>query len=166
MPVAVAGKSGRGAQIDLAAALPWVINHREAPPGSQRERLAKAQAEKVEMENELRRGRMILADQVEETIFELAAYLAREHEAMPGRLANELAGISEPAIIRARLLAELRAIRDGIATHSARTSDACGHLAEEFEDQPPAAGEDGERLGGSDSSSANGERGAGEVAQQ
>jgi phage terminase Nu1 subunit (DNA packaging protein) len=118
------------------------------PQGSQRERLAKAQAEKVEMENEQRRGRTIDAAQVEETLLGLAAYLAREHDALPGRVANELAGITEPAVIRSRLLEECRAIRDGIADFSTRTADALEDLAEECDSESPAAESDSEPMGG------------------
>jgi phage terminase Nu1 subunit (DNA packaging protein) len=148
MPCVRSGRSGREVEIDPAKALPWVIAHREAPPGSQRERLAKAQAEKVEMENEQRRGRTIDAGQVEETMLGLAAYLAREHDALPGRVANELAGINEPAVIRSRLLEECRAIREGLAQFSSRTADALSDLAEECDDLPAAAESDGEPMGG------------------
>jgi len=165
MPATRSGKSGREVQIDLAAALPWVISHREAPPGSQRERLAKAQAEKVEMENEMRRGRSIDAGQVEETLFGVAAYLAREHDALPGRVASELAGINEPAIIRAKLLAELRGIREGLAQYSFRAADALSDLAEECGDSSAAAVENGKSVGGSVENPSPGKRGAGKVAK-
>lgn len=149
MPADRSGRAGREVRIDPAKALPWVIAHRESPPGSQRERLAKAQAEKVEMENEQRRGKTIDAAQVEETMLGLAAYLAREHDALPGRVANELAGINEPAVIRSRLLEECRAIRDGLAQHSIRTADALEDLAHECDDPSAASTEDGEPVGGS-----------------
>lgn len=149
MPCVRSGRAGKEVQIDIEKAMPWVIAHREAPPGSQRERLAKAQAEKVEMENEQRRGRTIDAGQVEETMLGLAAYLAREHDALPGRVANELAGINEPALIRSRLLEECRAIREGLAQHSVRTADALNDLAEECDDPAAAAESDGEPVGGS-----------------
>lgn len=158
MPVDRSRKSGREMQIDPLVALPWVVAQRGATPGSQRERLSNAQAEKVEMENARRRGQLIEASQVQETIFGLAAYLAREHDALPGRVANELASIHEPAVIRSRLLVELRSIRDGIAEHSARTADACEHLADECEHQPPATESDRERVGGSDEGPAAGKR--------
>lgn len=147
MPCVRSGRAGREVQIDIEQAFPWAIAHREAPPGSQRERLAKAQAEKVEMENEQRRGRTIDAAQVEETMLGLAAYLAREHDALPGRVANELAGINEPAVIRSRLLEECRAIREGLAQHFSRTADALDDLADELDRGRAAAESDSESVG-------------------
>lgn len=149
MPCVRSGRAGREVQIDIEQAFPWVVSHRDAPPGSQRERLAKAQADKVEMENEQRRGRTIDAGQVEDTMLGVAAYLAREHDALPGRVANELAGINEPALIRSRLLEECRAIREGLAQHFGRTADALDDLAEELDGGQAAAESDGEPVGGS-----------------
>lgn len=165
MPADRSGKSGREVRIEPEKALPWVINHRDAPPGSQRERLAKAQAEKVEMENEQRRGKLIDAGQVEETLLGLASYLAREHDALPGRVANELAGINEPAVIRSRLLEECRAIREGLAQHSIRTADALEALADEIDCSQAAAESDGEPMGGPVESPAPRKRGARKVAK-
>lgn len=136
---AKAGRQGREAQIDAEKAIPWVVLHREAPPGSQRERLAKEQADKVAIENAAKRGELMHADQVAEVFTSLAADLAARHDAVPGRVASEFAGITEPAIIRSRLLDELRIVRAAVA-------DALGRL----EDAPP---DDSDDAGDPDSAS-------------
>lgn len=84
-------------------------------PGSQRERLAKEQADKIALENARRRGELILVEHVEELFTTLAAELAARHDAVPGRVANEFAGISDAAVIRQRLLDEMREVRSAVA---------------------------------------------------
>jgi phage terminase Nu1 subunit (DNA packaging protein) len=165
MPSENGGRNGRGVQIDPAAAIPWVINHRE-PAGSQRERLAKEQADKVAMENETRRGRLIDIAIVEEVLMVKAAYLAQAHDAVSGRLAHELAGITDPGLIRTRLLAEMREIRAGVAEHTLRTADAIDRIAQDVEHRDAAAEPDGEPVGGSDAAPAGRKRRARKVAKQ
>lgn len=118
--------------------------------GSQRERLARAQAERVEMDNSARRGQLIHADLVEETLMGQAAYLAQAHDAVAGRLAHELAGITDPGFIRAKLLAEMREIREGLSQYGLRTADALEQVAQELERDEAASEPDGEPVGGSD----------------
>lgn len=116
---------GHPSTIDIKKALPWVISRRE-PPGSERERLAKEQADKVALENSVKRGELIYADQVADALSRLAADLAARHDALPGRVAGELAGLSDPAAIRARLLDETRAIRTAFADATDQLADALG----------------------------------------
>lgn len=165
MPAKRTRRPGSEVQIDPAAAIPWVINHRE-PPGSQRERLASEQADKVAMENEARRGRLIDVALIEETLMGLAAHLAQAHDAVSGRLAHELAGITDPGLIRTKLLAEMREIRDGAAQFSLRTADALDRLAQDGERSEAAAESDGEPVGGSDEAPAGRKRRARKVAKQ
>lgn len=144
---AKAGRQGREAEIDAEKAIPWVILHRETPPGSQRERLAKEQADKIALENAAKRGELLFSAHVAEVLSALSADLAARHDAVPGRVAGELAGITEPAVIRSRLLDELRSVRAAFA-------DAAGKLAqpevdpEDVSGDPDAAAaEDSERVG-------------------
>lgn len=111
----------------------YVRRHRaqdgELDPAQERARRDREMADKLAMENERRRGLLIDAAAVEATLLGMAAHLAREHDALPGRLASELAGISDPAVIRARLLAECRSIREGLAQFSVETADALERAA-------------------------------------
>lgn len=94
------------------------LAHRQGyAPGSERERLARAQAEKFELENARRRGELTLVALISELLKSMAADIAGRLDGLAGRLANELAGISDAAVIRERLLTECRAIRSGFADH-------------------------------------------------
>lgn len=138
---------------------------RDYEPGSQRDRLAKAQAIKVELANAQRRGELIFADQVAEALSTLAADLSARHDALPGRLANELAGLTDPAVIRSRLLDELRAVRGAFADASAKLADTLGSGTDDGDDQPPAEEEVSEPVGGRKPRAAARKRGARPVAQ-
>lgn len=144
-------KAGRNRLVADEDLIPFLAK-REAS-GSQRERLARAQAERVEMDNSARRGQLIHADLVEETLMGQAAYLAQAHDAVAGRLAHDLAGITDPGLIRTRLLAEMREIRAGVAQHSLRTADALDRIAQDVEHREAAAEPDGESVGGPDKAS-------------
>ena len=136
-------------EIDTAAAIQWEIARiREgAKPGSQRERLAMEQADKFALENARRRGELILASQVADVLSTLGADLAQRHDGLPGRLANELAGISDPAQIRERLLDELRSIRGAFSDAVDKLADALGSSADVGADQPASAETDAKRVG-------------------
>lgn len=125
MPAQRTGRQRQVVRIHLAKALPWVVAHRETK-GGERERLAKEQADKFAIENARKRGEIIYADQVAETLAKLGAELAARHDAVPGRVAGELAGLTDPATIRQRLLDELRAVRGAFADAIAELADAFG----------------------------------------
>jgi phage terminase Nu1 subunit (DNA packaging protein) len=77
----------------------------------ERKRLIKAQADKTESEHQKLRGELIPFTLVEETLNEVAVLFASSVDALPGRLANELAGLSDPALIKTRLFEECRRLR-------------------------------------------------------
>ena len=83
---------------------------RETQRGTEHARLARAQAMKVEMDNFRRMGELQSTAQVEETTQGLVVMMKTGHAAIPGRIANELAAITEPPVIYQRLQEELRAI--------------------------------------------------------
>lgn len=139
---------GRGnpVEVDIAVALPWVMSRRE-PQGSQRERLAKEQADKIALENAVKRGELIHTSHVADVMSSLGADLAARHDAGPGRLAGELAGLSDPAVIRQRLLDEFRGIRGAFSDAIAKLADAIGTPADDGGDSEPAPEADGKRVG-------------------
>lgn len=143
-------KRGRGrghrVQIDPPRAIPWVISRRE-PAGSQRERLAKEQADKVALENAAKRGETILAGQVADVLSTLAADLAARHDAVPGRVAGEFSGINDPAVIRQRLLDELRVVRGAFAIAIDKFADALGTAEDDGGDREAAPKAKRKRVG-------------------
>lgn len=146
MPAVRTGRQRQTVQISLEAALPWVVAHRENK-GSERERLAAEQADKVALENARRRGELIHADQVAEVLASLGAELAARHDAVPGRVAGELAGLTDPALIRTRLRDELRAVRGAVADAAAKLADALGSSEDDGADREAASEPDAEPVG-------------------
>lgn len=103
----------------------------------ERKRLIKAQAERAEQENQKQRGELIALYQVTHLLNELTVLYAASIEALPGRLAQELVGLHDPADIKQRLFIACRDIRSGVAnqlrgwaktievTQDASESDRC-----------------------------------------
>lgn len=139
-------KSGRHRLIRLVDLIKFLAA-REYQPGSQRERLAKEQADKIAIDNAAKRGQYIHSGQVAEVMSAMAADLARRHDAVPGRVANEFAGTNEPAVIRARLLDELRTVRAAVAAAVDKLADALGAIENGGGDPSPAAEKDGKPVG-------------------
>lgn len=83
----------------------------------ERKRLIKAQADKTESENKKLRQELVAFSLVQDVLNEVAVLYGSSMDALPGRLANELAGISDPAEIRAKLFDECRNVRVLTATH-------------------------------------------------
>jgi phage terminase Nu1 subunit (DNA packaging protein) len=146
MPCERGRGKGHAVTVTLAKALPWVLARRE-PAGSQRERLAKEQADKIALENTTKRGELIYAGHVAEVLSAMSADLAARHDAVPGRTASEFAGINEPAVIRARLLDELRGVRGAFADAITKLADALGDPADDGGDPEAAAETDGDAVG-------------------
>lgn len=133
MPVLDRPGRGKPMSIDVWPAVRWVIDNR-TKPGSERERLARAQADKFELENAKRRGVLVELSYVSQWAMGLITSANGMLDGLPGRCAAEMVGMSA-AQIRARLLDETRAVRAGMAEH-----------IQQLADTPPAdedAGEDG-----------------------
>lgn len=131
--------------------------------GSERERLARAQAEKFELENSRRRGELVLVSVVVEILMGMAADLTGRLEGIPGRLANELAGISDAAVIRARLLEEIRAVRAGAAEYIRKLEQYRPALSDASDDVGSASSEEPGSMGGRKARASSRKRRAGSV---
>jgi phage terminase Nu1 subunit (DNA packaging protein) len=70
---------------------------------------------KLALENAVKSGQLVYADQVAEVLSELSADLARHLEAVPGRHADELAALTDRAAVRVRLLEITRGVRASFA---------------------------------------------------
>jgi hypothetical protein len=166
MPYEVAGKSNAGFQIDLTRALPWVLTYALEPPKeSQRERLAREQADKFALDNASRRAELIEAPAVGEVLRGLVNGVVGQLDAMDNRCASEFAGITDPARMRERLREEHRGVRASMATVTRELAAACERAADHVATVGTAAATDAGSVGRSVSSPAEGECGAGAVAQ-
>ena len=104
--------------------------------------LAEWQARKVRLQVLKAEGELLPAVLVDQTTQALCAEMVALLERQPGRLASELAGISEPPVIREMLLDDCRSIRRALAAHLARRSEALRQVRavdESEAEAPPAA---------------------------
>jgi phage terminase Nu1 subunit (DNA packaging protein) len=89
----------------------------------ERKRLIKAQADNAECEYQIRRGELVALDVVKQILNEVAVLYGSSLDALPGRLAQELAGISDPAIVKIKLFDECRQLRNLTAEHLQRFAE-------------------------------------------
>jgi excisionase family DNA binding protein len=107
-------RDGR-ARLIRADALIRFLAHRDVGPGSQRERLAKEQADRAALDNAERRGEFVLVDHVRYLSLEADRHLCAEMDGAAGRMASELVAITSPAEMRAKLIAAFHDIRRAYA---------------------------------------------------
>jgi phage terminase Nu1 subunit (DNA packaging protein) len=141
-------KAGKGSRvtIDPKLAAPWVFSRRQ-PKGSERERLAKEQADKFAIENARARGEIVLVGQIAEVFSILGAELAARHDAVPGRVASEFAGTTDAAVIRQRLLDELRDVRAAVGDAVTKLAESFGAADDDGADPEAPAEPQRERVG-------------------
>lgn len=139
LPTVGGGGRGVAVEIDSQAAIEWLIARevrRElgeegedddgAGSASTEERLLKrARREKLQIEIDQARGRLVPIDAVITLATSIAAVYATQLDSLPSRCASDLAVLDDPATIRARLLEETRRIR-------AATADRLEHRARAF----------------------------------
>ncbi|MCP5009406.1 MAG: hypothetical protein GY942_05450 [Aestuariibacter sp.] len=77
--------------------------------------LITAQRKKVELDTEEKRGELVSFDQARQTFMAAMTIVATQLDGLAGRVAGELAGISDPAIVRKKLFDETRRIRSAAA---------------------------------------------------
>jgi phage terminase Nu1 subunit (DNA packaging protein) len=132
MPHEVPGKSQAGFRIILAAACPWVVKYAlEPPPESQKERLARAQATKVERENAEAFGQLVDAVQVEGVLQAYAVTLNTQQKTIVNRVSHEFAGITDAQRIRERLTEEFATCGEALHGVTADLATACRRAAED-----------------------------------
>ena len=144
MPHKGGGATGVKLQIDIREAVPWVVRNRTEKPGSERDRLAKEQADKFAIDNAIKRGELVRAQQVEDVLAAALATLASQLDGLPGRMATPLASIDDPATVRANLLDEIRRIRAAYADQFAKLGDVALDIDPDESDRPTTAEADGE----------------------
>lgn len=123
MPHAGGGRQGNPYTINVRKALPWLIRYREQP-GTERERLAKEQADKFAIDNARSRTELIHSQQLAEVISAAVDSLSAHLENFPARMAKPLSSIEDPALVRSHLQDEVRRIRDSYAHQFAGLADA------------------------------------------
>ncbi|MDI3665184.1 terminase small subunit [Pseudomonas aeruginosa] len=138
LPTCGGGGRGVAVQIDSQAAIEWLIarevrrelgeegDDEGAGSASTEDRLLKrARREKLQLEIDQVRGRLIPIDAWVTLNTSIAAVYSTQLDALPSRCAADLAVIDDPAAIRARLFEETRSIR-------AATAERLEHRARDF----------------------------------
>jgi len=126
MPRSGGGVSGKRLSIPLAKAVAWEIERAQMvasePAATERARLHREQADKLALENAVRRKELVYTATVDALCRRAASMWASELDGVPGRMAGELVGISDAAEVRHRLFKEMRSVRK-------RFADECGRIA-------------------------------------
>ena len=161
LPVSGGGGRGVEVQIDSEAAIEWLIaravrqelgdddeDEEGLASASTEDRLLKrARREKLQLEIDQTRGRLLPTDAVSQILVSVAAVYATQLDALPSRCAADLAVIDDPATIRARVFEETRRIRAATADRLERRACELAADADQLdqlrrEDGAGAAAED------------------------
>lgn len=138
----------------------WIKNERP-PRDEQRSELRSWQQKKIELQISQALGHLLPSSMISDLLQEYFTETAALLEAAPGRLANELAGVHDPAIARQLLQDETRRIREALAKRLERTIEVCRASGSVRQDPASAPEAQPVAVGGDESSVPPGERGAG-----
>lgn len=163
LPIAGGGGKGVAVQIDSQAAIEWLIAHalrkeigddedEDGGPGtgsaSSEDRLLKrARREKLQIEIDAARGRLVPIDAVITLASSIAAVYATQLDSLASRCASDLAVLDDPAAVRARLFEETRRVRAATAERLEHRARAFATQIDQFDSSPVA---DGGRAGTED----------------
>lgn len=134
-------QAGHG-KYDLRACVQWKVDQvatasiddeAEGATDSARRELYIAQRHKIELEIAERRGELLPAALVDQTLASVASVATSQIDALGPRLAGELADMDDPAAIQARLFTEGRQVRAAIAEQIRQMAEV---LAEGEQDDP------------------------------
>lgn len=127
-PVVKSGKQGRKVRIDVPRFMAWWVQRAlekelaKVPRGDEVGSLAEEEkklvtwrARKVQAETRKLKGELVPVTEATDLLNELAVLYSSGLEAIPGRMANELSNIDNPAAIRSALFGEIRRVRKSVA---------------------------------------------------
>ncbi|WP_027858395.1 terminase small subunit [Marinobacterium jannaschii] len=153
LPVRGGGGRGKAVELDTEEVINWLIRQEvmrrfgdgeeieEGSTADEDRQLKRVRREKIELEIDRERGKVLPLDAVEPILFRIATVLGTQIDALASRNASELAVINDPAEIRQVLFSEGRRIR---AVTSDRLLSEVRALAEEIDGILAADGGDGE----------------------
>ena len=127
LPILNASGRGKASAYNTKQAINWRIQYevqKIAPTGTkgvlldrnaEDARLKKHQADKAEIEAQIAQRKVILVEDVKDILNQVAVIYGTQVDAIGGRLANDLAAITDPSEIRAKIFKEGRRIRNQTA---------------------------------------------------
>ena len=124
LPVIPPKKRGQATKVDTTTAIEWLMQRefergrpkREDP----RRALYEEQRRKYWLENEAAERQLVKLGDVQVALNEVMVAIASELEGLPGRMAGELAGLTDPALVRQSLRVQTTNIRQAAADRLAR----------------------------------------------
>jgi phage terminase Nu1 subunit (DNA packaging protein) len=128
MPGASTSQQGRKVTWDLTVTIPWLLNFNKTQYGSdadsknlayERQRLLKAQADHEELDYAVKCKQYMRTDIVIDILAGLMAIIISAIRNLGGRLANELVGEYNPAVIKERIDNEVGAARTAMVREAA-----------------------------------------------
>lgn len=164
LPVAGGGGKGTPVRIDSQAAIEWLMarevrreiggeDDEEGGAGSgtasaEDRALKRARREKLQIEIDVALGRLVPVSAVVFFHTTIAAVFATQLDALPSRLASEMAVMNDPALCRARIFEETRRVRaataDRLESRASELTAQVGQLRiDGGDDGESAAAEDG-----------------------
>lgn len=139
MPMLVNSGRGGSNSYNTKHVIDWMLQRevqRVAPGGSgatgildrntEDARLKKYQADKAEVDAQIAQRKVVFVEDVKDVLSQVAVTYGSQVDAIGGRVANDLAAITDPSEIRARIFEEGRRIRNQTADALAEFVDLPG----------------------------------------
>ncbi|MGH9641098.1 MAG: hypothetical protein ACRD3Q_01605 [Terriglobales bacterium] len=133
-------RQGAAVSLDLQRIAPWIATRRSAKPDAARVNVSAEQAEKLRLENAVRRGELLVASAMWAQVHEACASLVQVLAAMPQR-------VSTDAETQAKIAEECRSARDAFAGHLEALAERQAELAIGSGHRPRAAQSNGSAVG-------------------
>lgn len=140
MPSEGGGIKGRHSKYTLRQVLPW-IHARNSKRASRdvRDMVSEEQAIKLRRENSVAEQQLCYVSHLGEVLMHVVVSLSNQHDAISGRLCDELAAESSTAVVKQKLFDELRKIRAAFAADIGQLAESIGLAAEDIRNSEAAA---------------------------
>jgi hypothetical protein len=158
MPCDRTGRMGSKVSINLRDAVPWIVQKRSARSTVERDRVAAAQADRIEMANLKERRQLIDAGELQNDLLRAISDLAQDLDSVGQRVTTDEA-------IQGKIENELRIARNRFAEHLEAIAGPPGQMEARGRKNPQARATNARPVGRSNASAATGNSGAGAVSQ-
>lgn len=156
MPCDRIGRMGARVSINLRDAVPWIVQKRSARSTVERDRVAAAQADRLEMANRKERRELIGAGELQNDLLKAISYLAQDLDSVGQRVTTD-------ETIQAKVEDELRIARNRFAEHLRAIAGSSGKVVTRGRTNPKAGTTDAGAVGGSDPGATEGNSGTGTI---